>query len=92
MWIGSVRQISAFSLLAVALITPASAEKNYGPGVTDTEIKIGQTMPYLAPSVRYSTKEIQCRDGLAGGPAVRHGIHLRSNVKHGRTENWGHRP
>ena len=22
------------------------AEKKYGPGVTDTEIKIGQTMPY----------------------------------------------
>ena len=25
------------------------AEKRYGPGVTDTEIKIGQTMPYSGP-------------------------------------------
>jgi Periplasmic binding protein len=25
---------------------PAMAEKKYGPGVTDTEIKLGQTMPY----------------------------------------------
>jgi hypothetical protein len=25
------------------------AEKKYGPGVTDTEIKIGQTMPYSGP-------------------------------------------
>ena len=27
----------------------AHAEKKYGPGVTDTEIKIGQTMPYSGP-------------------------------------------
>ena len=25
------------------------AEKRYGPGVTDTEIKIGQTIPYSGP-------------------------------------------
>jgi branched-chain amino acid transport system substrate-binding protein len=28
---------------------PAIAEKKYGPGVTDTEIKLGQTMPYTGP-------------------------------------------
>jgi branched-chain amino acid transport system substrate-binding protein len=27
----------------------ASGQKTYGPGVTDTEIKIGQTMPYSGP-------------------------------------------
>ncbi|WP_298261910.1 ABC transporter substrate-binding protein [Bradyrhizobium sp.] len=27
----------------------AGAEQKYGPGVTDTEIKIGQTMPYSGP-------------------------------------------
>jgi len=27
----------------------AHAEKKYGPGVTDTEIKLGQTMPYSGP-------------------------------------------
>ena len=36
--------------LVLALIAaPASAEKRYGPGVTDTEIKVGQTMPYSGP-------------------------------------------
>ncbi len=40
-------------ILAVALVwlgTEVSfAEKRYGPGVSDTEIKIGQTMPYSGP-------------------------------------------
>jgi len=30
------------------------AEKKYGPGVTDTEIKIGQTMPYSGPASSFS--------------------------------------
>jgi len=29
--------------------SPAIAQKNYAPGITDTEIKIGQTMPYSGP-------------------------------------------
>jgi branched-chain amino acid transport system substrate-binding protein len=29
---------------------PAMAEKKYGPGATDTEIKLGQTMPYTGPA------------------------------------------
>jgi branched-chain amino acid transport system substrate-binding protein len=36
--------------VACVLAGPAAAEKKYGPGVTDTEIKIGQTMPYSGPS------------------------------------------
>lgn len=38
-------------------MTPASAhaEKKYGPGVTDTEIKIGNTMPYSGPASVYGT-------------------------------------
>jgi branched-chain amino acid transport system substrate-binding protein len=28
----------------------AAAERNYGPGVTDTEIKLGQTAPYSGPA------------------------------------------
>ena len=38
---------------AIAGIAPgrsAFAQKKYGPGVTDTEIKIGQTMPYSGPA------------------------------------------
>ena len=33
----------------------AFAEKKYGPGVTDSEIKIGQTMPYSGPASAYGT-------------------------------------
>jgi branched-chain amino acid transport system substrate-binding protein len=33
----------------------AYADKNYGPGVTDSEIKIGQTAPYSGPVSAYST-------------------------------------
>jgi branched-chain amino acid transport system substrate-binding protein len=31
----------------------AAAEKKYAPGVSDTEIKIGQTMPYSGPASAY---------------------------------------
>ena len=31
------------------------AQKKYGPGVTDTEIKIGQTQPYSGPASSYGT-------------------------------------
>ncbi|MET4278771.1 MULTISPECIES: ABC transporter substrate-binding protein [unclassified Bradyrhizobium] len=36
--------VSIFSVSSVA-----GADKRYGPGVTDTEIKIGQTLPYTGP-------------------------------------------
>ena len=45
------------ALAALALIlaaTPAFAQKRYGPGVTDTEIKIGTTTPYSGPASAYS--------------------------------------
>ncbi len=32
-----------------------SGDKRYGPGVTDTEVKIGQTMPYSGPNSAYGT-------------------------------------
>jgi branched-chain amino acid transport system substrate-binding protein len=35
--------------LAVGFSSDATAQKKYGPGVTDTEIKIGQTVPYSGP-------------------------------------------
>ena len=44
----------AAALAAVALMSAAAsafaADKKYGPGVTDTEIKIGSTMPYSGPA------------------------------------------
>jgi branched-chain amino acid transport system substrate-binding protein len=33
----------------------ASAQKKYGPGASDTEIKLGQTMPYSGPASAYGT-------------------------------------
>lgn len=44
--------------VAVALIlvcAPAIAQKKYGPGASDTEIKLGQTMPYSGPASAYGT-------------------------------------
>ena len=34
--------------------TPAFAQNKYGPGVTDTEIKLGQTFAYSGPASAYS--------------------------------------
>lgn len=39
-------------LLALG-VAPARAQKAYGPGVTDTEIKIGNTSPYSGPGSAY---------------------------------------
>lgn len=46
----------AAGCLAVALMAaPALAEKKYGPGASDTAIRIGQTMPYSGPASAYGT-------------------------------------
>ena len=47
-WIASLALVGA---LAVA--SAAAAEKQYGPGVTDKEIKIGQTSAYSGPASAY---------------------------------------
>lgn len=43
------RSLVAAALLATALHSQAFSQKSYGPGVTETEIKIGQTVPYKGP-------------------------------------------
>jgi branched-chain amino acid transport system substrate-binding protein len=40
---------------ACALALPAAAQKHDVPGVSDTEIKLGQTMPYSGPASAYGT-------------------------------------
>ena len=53
--------LSAAAMLAVgfpiliAIAVAASPQKKYAPGVTDSEIKIGQTMPYSGPASAYGT-------------------------------------
>jgi len=47
---------SVLVMLCVGIAqSSALAEKKYGPGVSDTEIKIGQTMPYSGPLSPAST-------------------------------------
>ncbi len=41
------------AMIAVGMSTAAVAQKKYGPGVTDTEIKIGNIMPYSGPASAY---------------------------------------
>jgi len=56
-----MRHITRRSILAAAPATlalaalPARAAKQYGPGVTDTEIKIGNTCFYSGPASSYGT-------------------------------------
>ncbi len=45
--------ILAFALAGLGLLTHPAIAKNYGPGVSDHEIKIGQTMPYSGPASAY---------------------------------------
>src|SRR5450432_4010041 len=42
-------------VLAIALASAANAQKKYDPGATDTEIKIGNIMPYSGPASAYAT-------------------------------------
>src|SRR5882672_1579678 len=46
--------LGAACVVAIACCTPASAQKKYGPGVTDTEIKIGNIAPYSGPASAFS--------------------------------------
>jgi ABC-type branched-subunit amino acid transport system substrate-binding protein len=49
-------QLAAATAVTVALsATAASAQKKYDPGATDTEIKIGQTVPFSGPASAYAT-------------------------------------
>jgi branched-chain amino acid transport system substrate-binding protein len=50
------RRVAAFSTAIIFLAAAASsalAQKKYDPGVTDTEIKIGNIMPYSGPASAY---------------------------------------
>ena len=58
-----LRSFVAVLVVAAAVSLPAHAQKSYGPGATDTEIKIGQTMPYSGPASAYGDHR-QGRGGL----------------------------
>ena len=51
--------LGAFAaLVLVCAATPAPAQKQYGPGASDSEIKIGTTTPYSGPASAYSAGAI----------------------------------
>src|SRR5829696_4471154 len=52
-----MQNLVALAVFAVAatVATTASAQKKYDPGTSDTEIKIGNIMPYSGPASAYGT-------------------------------------
>ena len=50
----AVATAAAFSLVSATALL--AADKKYDPGASDTEIKIGQTMPYSGPASAYGTQ------------------------------------
>ena len=51
-----VLSLTAASTIAIALsVSPTYAQKKYDPGASDTEIKIGQTVPFSGPASAYAT-------------------------------------
>src|SRR5262245_59761046 len=48
----------ALAALVLVAAAPAIAQKQYGPGVTDKEIKIGTTTPFSGPASAYSAGAI----------------------------------
>jgi branched-chain amino acid transport system substrate-binding protein len=50
---GPTAAIAAIALASIAGVN--AADKKYGPGVTDTEIKLGQTVPYSGPASAFSS-------------------------------------
>jgi branched-chain amino acid transport system substrate-binding protein len=53
-----VRGIAGYALaliVAISIVTARAEQKKYGPGVTDTEIKIGNSIPYSGPASSFGT-------------------------------------
>ena len=49
------RLLSAAALVLLVVTLPAQAQKKYDPGASDSEIKIGNLMPYSGPASAYAT-------------------------------------
>src|SRR3984893_6149765 len=69
------KSLALAGLIAVSMAATASAQKKYDPGATDTEIKIGNIMPYSGPASSYATigkteeayfKKINSEGGING--------------------------
>jgi branched-chain amino acid transport system substrate-binding protein len=69
------RLLIAMALGLAVIATPAAAQKKYGPGASDTEIKIGNINPYSGPASAYGLigktiaayfKKINAEGGING--------------------------
>jgi branched-chain amino acid transport system substrate-binding protein len=67
--------LASVAATLVAVAGPALAQKKYGPGASDTEIKIGNTNPYSGPASAYGTigktieayfKKVNAEGGING--------------------------
>ena len=52
---GMIAKATAACVAFALSVGPAFAQKKYDPGASDTEIKLGQTMPYSGPASAYGT-------------------------------------
>jgi len=50
---GYLQLVLTFLCIAAVTVSPVAAQRGNAPGVTDTEIKIGNTMPYSGPASSY---------------------------------------
>jgi branched-chain amino acid transport system substrate-binding protein len=73
--LNNVKSLVLAGLLVASAATAASAQKKYDPGATDTEIKVGNIMPYSGPASAYATigktedayfKKINSEGGING--------------------------
>jgi len=73
--LNNLKSIALAALLATSVATAATAQKKYDPGATDTEIKVGNIMPYSGPASAYATigkteeayfKKINSEGGIDG--------------------------
>ncbi|MCP3403917.1 ABC transporter substrate-binding protein [Bradyrhizobium sp. CCGB20] len=52
---GMLHLATATALTLALSVSAANAQKKYDPGASDTEIKVGQTMPFSGPASAYSS-------------------------------------
>ena len=50
---GFARIVVGLAIALAAAASPADAQKRYDPGASDTEIKVGNIMPYSGPASAY---------------------------------------
>src|SRR3954453_11741662 len=52
---GTLHLVTATALTLALSVSAANAQKKYDPGASDTEIKVGQTVPFSGPASAYAS-------------------------------------